>query len=134
METKTTTRRHYPRRTFYQDRAAMVAALERQTRREVTLYLSDWTDYDGPALLDPEKTPCEQYYYITRECGTYLIPAARHDAVAQILGYYLDTNPDTIRAARVLTIGPAGCDACKADPAELLTIAQRHLREEARTA
>lgn len=130
----TKTRRRYPRRTFYPDRAALVAALEGITRRELEAYLSDFTDYDRPWLLDPEKTPCGQYIYITRKCGTYLIPATRQDSVAAILGYYMDTDPDTIRAARVINIGPAGCDACKADPAELLTIARRNLREEARPA
>ena len=43
------------KKTVYPGRLEAVEALEIKARKEIKHYFSDWTEYDKPALLDPDR-------------------------------------------------------------------------------
>lgn len=107
---------------IYAGRLEAVEALEIKARKEIKHYFSDWTDYDKPALLDPEKTPngCT-VYFLTRECGSYLLdPDARPETAFQILDYYLDSRTPEIRKLREIRISAERVTVETVDPWKML--------------
>lgn len=109
------------RKTKYAGRLEAVAALEKQARKEIEYYFSDWTDYDKPDLLDPQKTPdgCT-VYLLTRESGSYLLnPKERPITAAAILEYY-QTQSTSLRKLRRIEIRPDAVSVQTVDPAPTL--------------
>lgn len=94
------------RKTKYPSRAAAAEALERAARREIKHYFTDWTEYDKPDLLNPEKTPDgSELYFLTRESGSYLLnPGERAEIAEAILSYYIEQSAPEIRKLRRITI------------------------------
>lgn len=110
------------RKTKYPGRLEAVAALEKKAKREIKCYFSDWTDYDRPALLDPEKTPNgSKQYLLTRECGSYLMdPEARPETAFHILDYYMDSRTPEIRKLREIHITAERVTVETVDPWKML--------------
>lgn len=109
------------RKTKYHGRLEAVAALEKKAKREIKCYFSDWTEYDRPDLLDPEKTPdgCT-VYLLTRESGSYLLnPDARPITAATILEYYQEQSHELQKLRRV-HIEPDAVTVETVDPATTL--------------
>lgn len=109
------------KKTVYPGRLEAVAALERAAAKEIKVYFEDWTEYDKPALLDPETTPDgATRYLLTRTCGSYLLnPEERAEIAAQILEYYQTSDP-SLRKLRRIEIGADRVTVETVDPARTL--------------
>lgn len=110
------------KKTVYPGRLEAVEALEAKARKEIKHYFTDWTQYDRPALLDPEQTPNgSKQYLLTRECGSYLLdPEARPETAFSILDYYLDSRTPEIRNLREIRISAERVTVETVDPWKML--------------
>lgn len=110
------------KKTVYAGRLEAVEALETKAKKEIKHYFSDWTDYDRPALLDPEKTPNgSKQYLLTRECGSYLLdPEARPETAFHILDYYMDSRTPEIKKLREIRITAERVTVETVDPWKML--------------
>ena len=74
------------RKRTFKSREEAVKAMARIIKREVRHYLVDWSDYDEPAILNPEKTAVgETYIWITRESGTHLFLSTSYDFIRAVI-------------------------------------------------
>ena len=124
------------KKTVYPGRLEAVEALEIKARKEIKHYFSDWTEYDKPALLDPDKTPNgSKQYLLTRECGSYLLdPEARPETAFSILDYYLDSRTPEIRKLREIRIGAERVTVETLDPVAAVSPVRLDINRKSKTA
>jgi len=68
------------------------AFLERQAKRTIKYYYTDWKNYDRPALMKYTGSREKEIYIIFREAGSYIYTAADildYDFAATVMDYYI---------------------------------------------
>lgn len=99
------------KKTVYPGRLEAVEALEAKARKEIKHYFTDWTQYDRPALLDPERTPAGTYYHETRPAGTWLIRPDQAPGTSYVILDHISnkaTAPAGPQKLRKIEINAAG--------------------------
>lgn len=116
----------------FPSRAALLSTMGNIVKREVKHYLTDFTEYDKPEIeaLDIPEKETALFVWITRECGTYLIPRDHYDSLKMILECYGPANVKT----REIFFTHYTCTMENVDAAELLTMAKRELSKAANAA
>lgn len=105
------------RKRLFKSREEAVEAMSKIVGREVKHYLTDWTEYDQPSILDPEKIKeSKSYIWITRECGTYLFQSDFYDSLRAVIECW---GPDNVHT-RQLTVFPDKIELIVIDPKTLL--------------
>lgn len=69
------------------------AALERQAKRTIKYYYTDWKNYDRPEIMRHTGAKTSEIYIILRESGSYLYTRAdllstRSDYARAVMDYY----------------------------------------------
>ena len=69
------------------------AALERQAKRTIKYYYTDWKNYDRPEIMRHTGAKTREIYIILRESGSYLYTRAdllssRSDFARAVMDYY----------------------------------------------
>lgn len=69
---------------------ALHAYIERQARRTIKHYYTDWKNYDRPAMMKATGEKTTAVYIILRESGSYLYTAddLKREYPAAVMNYY----------------------------------------------
>ena len=67
----------------YENKAALLEAMERAARRKVKHYFSDFTEYDVNTISGAERGSA--FVWLLRNSGTYLFPADYCDGIQAVL-------------------------------------------------
>lgn len=110
----------------YENKAALLEAMERAARRKVKHYFSDFTEYDVNTISGAERGSA--FVWLLRNSGTYLFPADYCDGIQAVLENW---GTDQQSAYKIGIRRDGACTMEKTDAAALLVDVKREQRQSA---
>lgn len=108
----------------FENKTALLVAMERTAKRKVKSFFTDFTDYDVNTITEAEGGSA--FIWLLRNSGTYLFAAESYDGIQAVL----ETWGTAEQAAYKIGIRRDGaCTMEKADAAALLKSVKREQRE-----